>query len=373
MVSDKRDKASDIFRESTPYFGQKAAFAEMLPALAVFLFTGGIVNAGDDSYAIAAYHAITTENVYVYGPLPINCDAARLNVIREIQQSIVPPSLVEIGYKCASRDQIAKLNLNPPICELVDSTAYESGGSSWSYVCYRGTVDRFLTPSPPPPTAADLEQQRKAKEAVQAAQRQAAAVAAEHAAERMAWQRRAVDWVYQRDKATCLQKLRAHLAPGQDDPEPLCDRAARNEAAGNPTMDVFQYCTYMRSTSQPESAIHAACEEVPGDTAPAPQSSPSSAPAGAADYDLAPVRAINPDAAAQIQSYCSKLPAGGTNRTATLKSCEQQEMDAWQRVVLKREFPEDDPVLDRKCSEPPFAADSFVAYETCMKYELNAH
>src|ERR1700722_9859768 len=131
----------------------------MLPVLAVFLLTGGIVNAGDDSYVIAAYHAITTENVYVYGPLPTNCDAARLNVFREVQQSIVPPSLVEIGYRCASRDQIAKLNLNPPICELVNSTAYESGGSFWLYVCYRGTVDRFLAPSPPPPTAAELDQQ----------------------------------------------------------------------------------------------------------------------------------------------------------------------------------------------------------------------
>ncbi len=268
-----------------------------------FLLTGGIVNAGDDSYVIAAYHAITTENVYVYGPLPAttNCDAARLNVFREVQQPIVPPSLVEIGYRCASRDQIAKLNLNPPICELVDSKAYESGGSFWLYVCYRGTVDRFLAPSLTAPTAAELEQQRNAEEAAQgsSASRQPL-VAAEHAAERMARQRGAVDWVYQREKAICLQKLRAHLSPGQDDPEPLCDRAARNKAAGNPTMDLFEYCTYMRSTGQPESAIHAACEEAPSNTAPAPQSSPSPAPAGAADDDLAPVKAVNADAAAQI-------------------------------------------------------------------------
>ena len=99
------------------------------------------------------------------------------------------------------------------------------------------------------------------------------------------------------------------------------------------------------------------------------QSAPPAAPAGAADDDLAPVIAINPDAAARIQSYCGKVPAGGPNRTATLKSCEQREVDAWQRIVLQREFPDDDPTPDRKCREPPFPADSFVAYETCMKYE----
>jgi hypothetical protein len=101
--------------------------------------------AGDDSYAIAAYNAGTTETVYVYGPLPTNCDAARLDAIRKVQQTIVPPSLVEIGYACATRDQIAKLNLNPPICELVNGDTYASGGSGgWAYVCYRGIVDRFV-------------------------------------------------------------------------------------------------------------------------------------------------------------------------------------------------------------------------------------
>ena len=114
-----------------------------------------------------------------------------------------------------------------------------------------------------PPSAAELEQQRKAKEAAQAAQRQAADLTAKRTAERMAWQRYAVGWVYQRDKTICLQKLNAHRLPGQDDPEPLCDRSARNRAEANPTMDVLQYCTYMRSTAQPESAIHAACDTTP--------------------------------------------------------------------------------------------------------------
>jgi hypothetical protein len=241
-------------------------------------------NADDDSYAIAAYSATTSETVYVYGPLPTNCDAARLDAIRKVQQTIVPPSLVEIGYACASRAQIASLNLNPPICELANSDTYTSG-SGWAYVCYRGIVDRFVknyakpspaqppvaiaAPSPVAPvehaqttpqvTAAELEQQRKAQEATQAAQQQAAELAAKRAAQRAAWQRYAVSWVYQRDKAICLQKLNARRLPGQDDPGPLCDRSARNSSA-NPAMDVAQYCRYLRSTNQPESTIHAACD-----------------------------------------------------------------------------------------------------------------
>lgn len=99
---------------------------------------------------------------------------------------------------------------------------------------------------------------------------------------------------------------------------------------------------------------------------------PRPVPPPVADDDTAPVKAINPDAAEKIQSYCSKVAmGGGPNHNATLKSCEQQEVDAWDRVVLHREFPEHDFALDSKCSEPPFPADSFVAYEACLKYELN--
>ncbi len=257
----------------------------MLPVLAVFLLTAGIVKAGNDSYAIAAYSALSTETVYVYGPLPTGCDAARLKVIREVQESNVPPSLKEIGYACATRDQISRLNLNPPICEIADSATY-TWGSGWSYICYRGIVDRFVknyanpspaqppaaiaAPSPTAPvkhaqitpqiTAAELEQQRKAQEATQAAQQQAAELAAKLAAQHEAWQRYAVSWVYQQDKAMCLQKMSAHRLPGQDDPGPLCARSARTRADANPTMDLFQYCTYMRSSGQPENRIHAACD-----------------------------------------------------------------------------------------------------------------
>ena len=103
----------------------------------------------------------------------------------------------------------------------------------------------------------------------------------------------------------------------------------------------------------------------------APASSPVSATTTAPDNEIAPVKAINPDAAEKIQSYCSKVPAGDVHRNSTISSCEQREVDAWNRVVLKREFREIDPAIDRKCSEPPLSPDSFVAYEACMKYELN--
>jgi hypothetical protein len=205
--------------------------------------------------------------------------------MREVQQTIVPPSLEEIGYACATRDQIAELNLNPPICEVVNSATYSNGGSGWEYVCYRGIVDRFVknyvNPSPaqppaaqaapslaapaeqaqnpPPPTAAELGQQRQAQEAAEAAQRQAAELAAKRSANRLAWQRYAVSWIYQRDKSACMQRMNAHRLPGQDDPGPLCDRAARNSAA-NTGGAVIQYCAYLRVTGHPQSTIHAACD-----------------------------------------------------------------------------------------------------------------
>lgn len=234
-------------------------------------------NSGEDSYAIGAYSAGMTETVYVYGPLPTHCDAARLDAIRAVQQSITPPSQKEIGYRCATRDQIARLNLNPPICEIVNGDTYSNGGSGWAYVCYRGIVDRFVNPSRPEAknaplatvvqtapqfTAEELEERRKAQERAEEAQRAAAELVAKRTAERMEWQRRAVDWKYQRDRAICAQKINAHRLPGQDDPGPLCDRAARNSSA-NPAVDIMQYCAYLRSTSQPESTIHAACDTTP--------------------------------------------------------------------------------------------------------------
>jgi hypothetical protein len=227
-----------------------------LPVLAVFLFSSAIARADDNSYAMAAYSALTTETVIVFGPVE-SCDAPMLAELRKAIGPTIAPSLKEIGYACVSHDQIK--GLNPPVCVIVGNNAPPDTPPVWVYTCYPGIVDRLVRP---PPTAAALEQRRKAQEAAQAAQQQATARAAEHAAERMVWQRRAVDWAYQQNKAACMQKINAHRAPGQDDPGPLCDRAARNNTA-NSTMDLIQYCAYMRSTGQPESNIHAACDAPP--------------------------------------------------------------------------------------------------------------
>jgi predicted nucleic acid-binding Zn ribbon protein len=96
--------------------------------------------------------------------------------------------------------------------------------------------------------------------------------------------------------------------------------------------------------------------------------SPSSPPA--ADVGIASVQAISPAAAQRIRSHCAKATAEGGNTDESLKSCEHGEIDAWDRVVLDREFPPHDSSLDRRCSERPFPADSFVAYEACLRAVL---
>lgn len=209
--------------------------------------------ASEKQYAISVHAGLTTELVFVYGPT--SCDPAFLERLREVGQSVIPPSLTTIGYVCASRDEITRLNLNPPVCGAVSSQPGPDF-SVWEYECPRGILDRFVNP-PPAPTAAEMEQRRTAQEAALAAQQQAAQLAAQRAAERSAWQRYAATWAYQRQKASCSQHL-AHRMPGADNPEPFCENSARS-AAGSPTV-VFQYCAYMRSTGQPERTIHAACD-----------------------------------------------------------------------------------------------------------------
>jgi hypothetical protein len=96
--------------------------------------------------------------------------------------------------------------------------------------------------------------------------------------------------------------------------------------------------------------------------------SPSSPPA--ADAATAAVQAISPDAAQRIRSHCTKATAASGSGIESLKACEHREIEAWDRVVLDREFPPHDPSLDRRCGEQPFPADSFVAYEACLRTGL---
>ncbi|HEY3653624.1 MAG TPA: hypothetical protein VGL34_01445 [Steroidobacteraceae bacterium] len=46
------------------------------------------------------------------------------------------------------------------------------------------------------------------------------------------------------------------------------------------------------------------------------------------------------------------------------------EMDAWTRLTVQNEFPTLDEASRRKCSDPPFP-NSFVALESCAKYQLH--
>lgn len=85
--------------------------------------------------------------------------------------------------------------------------------------------------------------------------------------------------------------------------------------------------------------------------------------------DLVPVRAKDPDAADRIVSYCGKITSGATNPTLVAARCRQDEMNAWTRLVIQNEFPTLDESSPRKCNEPPFP-DSFVARESCAKYQL---
>jgi hypothetical protein len=99
-----------------------------------------------------------------------------------------------------------------------------------------------------------------------------------------------------------------------------------------------------------------------------PQGSATPEPRATAD-DLAQVRAVDPQAADHIASYCDKTMVSA-NRDALVTECRHSEADAWTRLVLKNEFPTLDDATRRKCSEPPFP-DTYVAKESCARYELH--
>lgn len=91
--------------------------------------------------------------------------------------------------------------------------------------------------------------------------------------------------------------------------------------------------------------------------------------AGTASDDLAEVRAVDPQAANHITTYCSQTIASA-NRDALSAQCRRREAEAWTRLVLENEFPTLDEATRRKCSEPPFP-DTYVAKESCARYELH--
>jgi hypothetical protein len=85
---------------------------------------------------------------------------------------------------------------------------------------------------------------------------------------------------------------------------------------------------------------------------------------------LTPVRTKDPEAAIRIASYCSKMTSGAANATTVAMRCRQDEVEAWTRLTVQNEFPTLDDTSRRKCNQPPFP-DSFVARETCAKYQLH--
>jgi hypothetical protein len=105
----------------------------------------------------------------------------------------------------------------------------------------------------------------------------------------------------------------------------------------------------------------------PDSTSAAP--TPIAAAAAAAD-ELTPVRTKDPEAAIRIASYCSKMTSGSANATTVAMRCRQDEVEAWTRLTVQNEFPTLDDTSRRKCNQPPFP-DSFVARETCAKYQLH--
>ena len=97
--------------------------------------------------------------------------------------------------------------------------------------------------------------------------------------------------------------------------------------------------------------------------------STSPTPSTEAADDLAPVRTRDPQAADRIVSYCSKFTSA-TNAATVAARCRRDEMDAWTRLTVQNEFPNLDEPSRRKCSDPPFP-NSFVALESCAKYQLH--
>jgi hypothetical protein len=99
----------------------------------------------------------------------------------------------------------------------------------------------------------------------------------------------------------------------------------------------------------------------------APEKAVESAPA--VPSDLLEVKLADPGAADHILTYCNTATAGAADQAAVAAGCRHEEASAWTRFVLHNEFPTLDEATRQKCNAPPFP-DSYVAKETCAKYQL---
>ena len=101
---------------------------------------------------------------------------------------------------------------------------------------------------------------------------------------------------------------------------------------------------------------------------PAPDKTPDSA-GTAIPNDLLDVKVADPGAADHIATYCNTATAGAADQATVAAGCRHEEAGAWTRFVLHNEFPTLDEATRQKCNAPPFP-DSYVAKETCAKYQL---
>jgi hypothetical protein len=149
-------------------------------------------------------------------------------------------------------------------------------------------------------------------------------------------------------------------APAAGPPAPTLDNNLKSARGAAPaTVDAS------RASGPRPLAPTAESSSTPSASAPS-----ASAPSPAVADDLVPVRTKDPEAADRIVSYCSKMTSGATNPTTVATRCRRDEMDAWTRLIVQNEFPNLDETSRRKCTEPPFP-DSFVARESCAKYQLH--
>lgn len=107
--------------------------------------------------------------------------------------------------------------------------------------------------------------------------------------------------------------------------------------------------------------------------APPAVAAPGAAPGATAAVpeDLAAVKARDPAAADRIASYCDSATAAAKDHETVATGCRHEEEAAWKRLVVNNEFPALDAAMRSKCNEPPFP-DSYVAKESCARYQLNA-
>jgi tRNA_anti-like len=112
----------------------------------------------------------------------------------------------------------------------------------------------------------------------------------------------------------------------------------------------------------------AAQNDAPGSAGAAP----ATAKSATVPSDLSSVKATDPGAAEHIASYCDTATATAANQSAVAAGCRHEEVAAWTRLVLQNEFPTMDDATRRKCSQPPFP-DSYVAKESCAKYQLHVN